>query len=335
MKIAIHNSKNSFSDRWIEYCDNNNIEFKLVNCYDTKIIDQISDCDGLMWHYHHGNYKDMLFAKELLFALEQTGKKVFPNFNTSWHFDDKVGQKYLLESLKLPHVKTYVFYDKKTAKKWINEVNFPKVFKLRGGAGSTNVSLIKSKRDALKKVNIAFKKGFSQFNRAEHLKESYRIFKINYKFIHLIKGLVRSIIGTQFSSLTKREKGYIYFQDFIPNNDHDIRIIIIGDKAFGLKRYTRENDFRASGSGKISYVKDDIPIACLRMSFELNKKLNTQSVALDFVFDEENNPLIVEISYGFAINAYDFCPGYWDEQLKWNETKFNPQYWMIENFIKK
>ena len=42
---------------------------------------------------------------------------------------------------------------------------FPKVFKLRGGAGAANVKLVKSKRDFIKLINKAFGRGFSQFNR--------------------------------------------------------------------------------------------------------------------------------------------------------------------------
>ena len=45
-------------------------------------------------------------------------------------------------------------------------------------------------------------------------------------------------------------KDYVYFQKFLPNNKYDIRIVVIGDRAFGFIRYNRENDFRASGSGK-------------------------------------------------------------------------------------
>ena len=62
------------------------------------------------------------------------------------------------------------------------------------------------------------------------------------------------------------------------------------------------------------------------ISFDVNNKLNCQSVAYDFVFDKSNNPLKVEISYGFAVDAYDACPGHWDSSLQWHEGKFNPQW---------
>jgi len=142
------------------------------------------------------------------------------------------------------------------------------------------------------------------------------------------------IIPTEYANLQSRDKGYVYFQEFIPNNDSDIRVIIIGEKAFAIKRMTRENDFRASGSGRIIYDKNDIDKNCIQVAFDVNNKIKSQSIAYDFVFDENNNPLIVEISYGFAVVPYDACPGYWDSALNWHEGKFNPQEWIIEECIK-
>ena len=164
MKIAIHHTpkSQSFSERWVGYCKKNNIDYKIVNAYDTNIIEQVADCDAFMWHYHHNNYKDALFAKQLLFSLQQAGKRVFPDFNTGWHFDDKVGQKYLLEAIGAPLVPSYVFYTKKEALKWVETTEFPKVFKLRGGSGASNVKLAKTKRDAQRLIKRAFGKGFAQ-----------------------------------------------------------------------------------------------------------------------------------------------------------------------------
>ena len=59
-----------------------------------------------------------------------------------------------------------------------------------------------------------------------------------------------------------------------------------------------------------------------------------QSFAFDFVEDEDSNPLIVEISYGFGTSGIDNAPGYWDSSLQWHEGKFNPQGWMVEELVK-
>lgn len=337
MKIAIHDSKQEhfFSERWIEYCKSNNVPFKIINAYDNDIINQISDCDTFMWHHSNYDYRDSLFAKQLIYSLQKKGLKVFPDFDTTWHFDDKVGQKYLLEAINAPLVPSYIFYTKKEALTWIDKATFPKVFKLRGGSGSSNVQLVKSKQNARKLVNKAFGRGFPQFNRINHFKFRYKNFKSGKEnILGLLKGFARLFIGSEYSNNFSREKGYIYFQEFIPNNKFDIRIIVIGNKAFALKRLVRNNDFRASGGGKIIYDINQIDIRCVKIAFEANEKIQAQSIAYDFVFDINNQPLIVEISYGFDVHAYDKCEGYWDSTLKWHKGEFNPQEWILKDLVK-
>ena len=336
MKIAIHKSTWGFSADWINYCEKAKIPYKIVNCYDTDIVEQLADCDLLMWHHHHSDAKDVLFAKGLLFALEQAGKKVFPEFNSNWHFDDKVGQKYLLEAIDAPMAKTWVFYEKKEALKWIEQTTFPKVFKLRGGAGSTNVKLIKTHKQAKRLVNKAFGIGFPAYDRWNDLKEQYlRFTQKKLTLINFLKSIRRVFVSTRFAKTVGKQKGYVYFQEFIPNNDSDIRVITIGDRAFAIKRMTRPNDFRASGGGVIKFEKELIDERCVEIAFETTKKMKASVVAYDFVFDSNKNPLIVEINYGFAHQAYWNCPGYWDKNLNWHEGKFNQVEWILEVFLKK
>ena len=123
MKIAIHKQNSGFCDRWIKYCNNNNVNYKLVNAYDSDIVMQLDDCDTFMWHHDHADYRDVLFGKQLLYSIQTTGKKVFPDFNTGWHFDDKVAQKYLLEAIGAPLVPSFVFYDRKEALNWAASQN--------------------------------------------------------------------------------------------------------------------------------------------------------------------------------------------------------------------
>ncbi|MDX9697187.1 MAG: hypothetical protein RBT49_15455 [Bacteroidales bacterium] len=333
--IAIHSSKDAFGERWIRYCKEKEISYKLVNCYSSNIIDELKDCDALMWHHSHMHSKDILFAKQLLFSLDLSGKIVFPDFKTSWHFDDKVGQKYLFESLNIPLVGSYIFYDKRSAIEWIKTTSFPKVFKLRGGAGSANVKLVYTKRQAKALVQRAFARGFSQNDAVGGLKERWRKYQLGMSgFLNVVKGLVRFVYPTKFAHVAGRERGYVYFQDFIPNNDSDIRVIVIHNKAFAIKRMVRANDFRASGSGNIKYEKHLFDESTIKLAFEIARKLGGQSVALDFIFDNAV-PKVVEVSYGFVQAGYDKCPGYWDKDMQWHEGKFDPCEWMVDLVVER
>jgi glutathione synthase/RimK-type ligase-like ATP-grasp enzyme len=286
----------------------------------------------LLWHHHQGNPRDIVFARQLLFAFEHAGIRVFPDFKTGWHFDDKVGQKYLFEALSIDErIPTWIFYSKSEALSWARETTFPKVFKLRGGAGSQNVRLVESESEALKLIRRAFGTGFKAYDAWGSLKERYRKYRLGKTSLNdVIKGMVRLVLPPPYARIKGRDKGYIYFQEFIPNNSSDTRVIVIDDKAFALKRMVRDHDFRASGSGTFKYEKKEFDERCIRVAFAINNKLKTQCVAYDFVFDNENKPRVIEINYGFLPSGYDDCPGYWDPELAWHEGKFNPYGWMVE-----
>lgn len=333
MRIAIHHRAGSFSEYWLSYCQNNAIPYKIVNCYDSNIIDQLNDCEGLMWHWPQWDSKAILFARQLTHSLEQAGKKIFPNVKTCWHFDDKIGQKYLFDALGIDAVPTWIFYDKKSSDLWIKDATFPKVFKLKGGASSENVKLVTSKKQAKRLVKKAFGKGFAPTNQWNVLKDRISKFKKERSYtttIHVLKGFVRFIIKNKDERMRSRDKGYVYFQDFISGNDSDIRLVVVGNKCFGIRRYFRKGDFRASGSGIKDYNHKLISTTCVKIAFDLAKKLDMQSIAFDFI-SQDNQFKLIEISYAFVSSAF---PGFWDENLIWHDEDTSPQEIMIKEFIK-
>lgn len=331
--IAIQASNGSFSDRWIEYCKNKNIDFKIVDCYKSNIINQLADCTALMWHHNHMNHRDVLFAKQLLYSVEQSGKITFPDFRTNWHFDDKLGQKYLFEAANCNSIPTHIFYRKNDALEWAATTDYPKVFKLRGGGGSWNVSLVKNKRKAIQTINKAFGRGFKQYDAWSNIKERWYKYRVGKSsFLSLMMGFVRIFNEPMYSKVLGKDLGYVYFQDFVPNNDSDIRVIVIGNKAFAIKRMVRKNDFRASGSGNILYNKELFDENTIRLAFNLAEKIQGQSLAFDFVYNN-GLPQVVEVSYGFVQTGYDKCEGYWDKEMNWHEGKFDPCEWMVDMVV--
>ncbi len=335
MKIAIHNRKGSYSDRWVEYCKKNQLNYKLVNAYSNNIIEDVSDCDIFMWHYHHSLSADINFAKQLLFSLEQAGKIVFPNFKTGWHFDDKLGQKYLFETLGIPYAKSYTFYSKEEALEWAKNTTYPKIFKLRGGAGSSNVRMVKSFFDCNKYINKAFSSGFKTIDRWSGFKDKVQSYR-NGKgtFVDVIKVFVRLFLKTHNEKMQPVHKGYIYFQDFIENEGFDYRVQVCGDKCISMIRYCRKDDFRASGSSNANRNPNEFPIDVIKLSFELTDKMNLQASALDFVREKTTGKLfLVENSYCYGVDDDEFDYGYFDRQGNWHNEKFNGIDWMIEEVI--
>lgn len=334
--IAIHHTLGTFSDKWIEYCNINSIDYKIVNCYDSEIIDQLDDCEGLMWHWLHDDRKAQLFARQLIYALEEKGIKVFPNSKTCWHYDDKVGQKYLLEAINAPLVPTYVFYDENDALEWANITTYPKIFKTRNGAGAHNVKLINDKKEAFRIIKKAFSKGIPSYDKVSIFKDSIWKLKRDKSlkaFGRVVKYFIKLFLTDQFQPDYSYEKNYVYFQDFIPDCDCDYRLKIADNKCWGRIRYVRDNDFRASGSGKNNWNPNEVPLSLVELAFKIKSQLKLQSVAFDFVIDQDGNHFIIELSYTYGTNLQEFDFGYWNQDLKFHKGKFNPYGWMVERVL--
>ncbi len=312
LEIAIHERKGSFSDRWIEYCVEKGLSYKVVNCFDNNIISQLTSADALLWNWWSHIPSDILLAQSVIRTLESMGKKVFPNSATCWYYDNKIGQKYLLESIGAPLVPTYIFYDFQEALSWIEQSSFPKVFKLSRGAGSNNVRLVRSAAQARDLAKKAFGRGFKQ-NRGYFRDVDIRFKKARQRrdVLGVLKRMPKAFMVLHRKlKQYPHERDYLYFQDFVPDNQFDTRITIIGNRAFGFTRNVRAGDFRASGSGEINYDLKRIDPKCINIAFDVAKRLAAQSTAFDFVMSAGGEPKITEVSYCYLAKAVYDCSGY-------------------------
>lgn len=337
MKLAIHHREKSFSTPWIDYCKKENIDYLLVNSYANDILEVIRDNEitHFMWHFSHESSKDLMLYPNVFNSLELMGIKTFPNFNSRWHFENKVAQKYLFESINAPMPKNYVFYDENEAIRFLEKYDFPIVAKLKRGAHSINVKLIDNKEEGVKYVKKLFSEGIQSTEKPlSNLKYKIRV----AKRLKNIKQLVIKIIGFLKKNKKERllnspEKGYAYFQEFMPKNDSDTRVVVVNDRAFGFRRLNRENDFRASGSGKFDFKEMDLKFVSL--AFELHKKIGAQCLSFDFVYNKNREPVVIEVGYEFGLPPNYNFEGSWDEKLNFFSEKLNFHHYILENFIKE
>jgi len=337
IKLAIHHRENSFSERWIEYCKLNEINYVLVDVFDTSIIEKLAK-EGVthfMWHINHSSQADLTVYPYIMNCLDNMGVQTFPNFNTRWHFDDKVAQKYLLESIGAGLIPSYVFYKEEQALDHISKVEFPIVAKLKRGAGATNVKLLNNKQEAKEYITKMFTSGINPNAGAiGNLNQKMRIAKKIRNPFQLLKKVLNHLKKNRKElKVNSNEKGYFYYQEFMPDNEYDTRVVIVGDKAIAIRRDNRKDDFRASGSGKIKYDSSLIDPNAVKIAFEVSKKLDTQSLAFDFVYDKGRNLKIIEVCFGFSFKAYDKCPVYWDYEEGLVEKQVDLPMEMIKNFL--
>lgn len=335
--IGIHNKRWSYSDRWISFCQKNNINYVVLDIYDSDFLSKIRYHGITHFLFHLGalEYRADIYLKYLAYLLEKEGVKVFPGFKEYWHYDDKVKQKYLFEQVQIPHAKMHVLYKKDDALEWISdELNYPFVFKLRNGFRSNNVRLVKRRKEARRLVKKMFGKGIkaapSLRNEVISKWEKRNSVIDKLKFIKDLPRMVSKYYSDARRYLS-RERGYFLAQKFIPGLDKDFRLKVVNNTCWGLIRYTRENDFRASGSDIADYDQKKIPIELVELSFQIAEKLEMQSVAFDFVYDGKE-PLLLEVSYCYGIDE-EQLNGYWTRDLKFHKGYFRPEHLIIESLL--
>jgi len=337
--IAIHDCPGSFSDRWIEYCRDSGIKYCLVDIFDDGVIGKLRSirATALLCHPQMADRKAVLGAKAVLYSCEISGISVFPGFSDFWHFDDKIAQKYLFEALDIETPRTHVFYSAEAAAQWIREATYPAVFKLRAGAGSVNVSLLNSRADADAMARKMFGRGVSSTDAAtKDILTKVRNHRRKRDWAAVIRRLPRTVSRwLELRRSIDRERGYFYVQQFIPLNEYDTRVVIIGARALAFRRRVRPGDFRASGSGDIDHDHKSIDVKMIEYAFFVASKLGTRCIAFDFIQDKsDGRPLIVEMSFGFVADIIHECPGYWDKDLEWVEGNTYPQDAIVQDILK-
>lgn len=288
--------------------------------------DQVRDLSLFIMRFTQHD-SDLQQAHDLLPVIEREyGINCYPSLNTGWHYDDKVKQYHLLRSLGFPMTKCWIFYDKRTAQEWVEQAAYPGVFKLRGGAGSQNVILVKNRQQAHSLVKRMFGKGIfpEKFIRSGAIR--FKHFNLYRELHHLGGNFYRWSKGLDTSPFWKLHKNYVLFQKFLPGNAWDTRVTVIGERAFAFRRMVRDEDFRASGSGRIDYDTKQIDIRCIEIALRISKKMGFQSMAYDFLLNEVGEPEFCEISYTYVSRAVHCCPGYWDFGINWHEGHYWPEH---------
>ena len=333
MKIAIIKDdfftkhSTSWGHPWIEYCQRENIEYELIEWHDIDAFDKVLRCDILLWHFSHYSSAEMQHARSFLYSAKSAGLIVYPNFPDVWHFDDKVAQSYALKALRIPTPKNFVFYDMPTISNWLaKRLSFPLVAKLKSGSGSYNVQLIQSQKQASQYAkrmllgtgfsgtpSLSFK-AKSNLVSAKSLTQIFSRIKRVLEFIHTMR---------QARQLPK-EKGYVYFQEYLKNDGFDIKVVVVGDKLSFIGRKNRKNDFRASGGGTLFFDHDIIDQQVIDMAFMAADLLGSVCIGYDFVVESDSKkPYILEISYGFSHVALLSAGGYFDRSGIWYENPMN------------
>jgi len=324
VSIAVCENENNWHLKFIDSLKAMSAEFEvpvyeLVNINTDDWITKLEKFDVVIWKPNHMGFESASYFKEKIYFIEKhLGKMVIPNFNTVWHFESKVAQKYIFEKYNIYTPRTITTFDYHDSLNKLSEFEFPIVMKESTGAAASNVRLISSYSHAISILDEIFCKDSVN----QDIKRKGRLLgRMSRKFIQLRKW---------------RKSGpnqpVAYWQEFIPNNSKDLRITVIGNKyAFGFWRNNRPNDFRASGSGDIDY-NSDIPKEVIKYCISISDKLGLDSMAYDVLFADDDFK-IVEMSFGYVDTAIHNSKGYY-EVVEDELVLHKGSYWPQEIWVK-
>jgi glutathione synthase/RimK-type ligase-like ATP-grasp enzyme len=337
MLVGIHKNYpegyNPYVRRFEAILDYNGIEHVRLNTSDPNFWAQVSELDLFIYWWGHA-YNEQQIALTIIPIVEnEIGITCLPNMRTCWLYDDKIREYYLLKLHGFPIIPFWIFWDKKQALNWLEDAPLPVVFKLKGGAGSTNVVLVDSKSLGRKLIRRMFRSGMKS-GAVPWGTVRWKDFSLSRTVRRWGGIIIRAINPGSTLPGWELHKNYVLFQKFLPNNDYDTRVTVIGDHAFAFRRFNRPNDFRSSGSGRIDHDVNKIDIKFVEKAFEVSSAMKFQSMAYDFLYAENGCVAFCEISYTYVDSVVYDCPGYWDSSLNWHEGHFWPQYCQLVDTLK-
>lgn len=334
--IYIHDSKAPYVDKYKVILDANQIAYETINCQDNDFWKKVQKA-SLYIYYPGMGIGTLLQQRNLISVIDlELNIPCFPNWRTSWHYDDKIAEAFLLSSRGYPLAASWVFWDKDKAIDWARHAHYPLVFKLKNGASSINVVKVNSVKQAEKLINLMFGRGI--INNRVPGTNLFGVYQNSVKTF-LRSNLVYAMnrIGLKYSTHSNynRESGYAFFQKFITNNNFETRITIIGKSAFALRRLNRPNDFRASGAGKIDLSPEKIQLRMVELAFKISDEMGFQAMTYDFLIDENDTPVMNEIGCQCADWVIQMFPGYWDRDLIWHSGHFWPQFVQLQYLLRR
>ncbi|MBV8517471.1 MAG: hypothetical protein JO197_08735 [Acidobacteria bacterium] len=314
----------SYSARWTELLTRDGHEVVPVDVFAPEAFERIRACEGFLWWFPPLPFpRDA--AKRIILALAHaTDVVLFPDWKEAWHYDDKIAQTYLLHAARIPMPETHVFWRYGDAVAFLRDARYPLVMKLAAGFFAQRVTLIRNRAEGEKWARWLFSSGLSNLHRPFRrlvLKEFVSLWRRHARTLDVSHG--------------GEEQGYMLLQEFVPGNDFDTRVTVIGDRVFATRRYNRPNDFRASGSGLLDMDPAKIDRDALALGLHTARTLGAHSLSLD-ILRHHGQPVITEVSFGYEAAQVAIRPGHWrGDALTWSEGSVRAEDALLEDFLSR
>lgn len=244
-----------------------NIDFRSSKYTGSFILYQSSEDPDL-------RYKD--YIEDVLLGLMLKGAILIPDFHKFRAHHNKVFMEILRDVSEFSLIQNIVSEKYGTLDEFRDSLKkhiFPSVIKPGFGSKSSGVGLAQSVEESLQ-ISRKIARSYSLIN---------------------LKRFIRGILsGRGHKSISNYRKKFIV-QNFVPGLSHDYKILVYDNRFYVLRRDNRSGDFRASGSGLLSFPKD-IPNGLLDYAEKIFHFFNTPFISLDIAV-RNNEIFLLEFQF--------------------------------------
>ena len=269
--------------KWVEACEKikEKIDYDVIDFLDSEFVKKVI----------HGNY-DMVLAKppgistrykelydEKILLLSLLNIKVYPSPLEIYIYENKRFLYSWLEANKLPHPNTKVFHNKEFAYNYLRNCSFPVVAKTNIGASGSGVKILKSEKEALKYITLAFSGKGAPKRWGPNL-EKGNLLGRGLRYLMKPNEIKRKV-SVYLSKKSEKQTNLVLFQQYVPHS-FEWRVVAIGDSYFAHKKLKTGD--KASGSLIKQY--DQPSAKLLDFAKDIMEQFGFLSQALD-IFENE------------------------------------------------
>lgn len=291
----------------------------LASGFDKNLVSEAFDKEGFTVHYLYPSEVDLRedwkeklvlytsmedegclykeYTDDVLYALSLKEAVLIPGLPFAKAHHNKVFMEMLRDIADIPEIKSissrhYGAYEEfeKTFDHAHDDSNW--VLKSAAGASSLGVRLSHNGAELRKRV--------------KELSSSRTSLRLRLKEF----GRRKKYKGYQMNSEYRNK---IVIQNFIEGLGNDWKVLVFKDKYFVVQRPNRENDFRASGSGKSKYffgAKAQIPDGMFDYAKRVYEGFNVPMISLDIAYKDGQFHLIEMQFVAFGTSGHHYSKEY-------------------------
>lgn len=244
---------------------------------DVNILYQTSEATGSF-------YKR--YIEDVVFHLEKRGAVALPGFEYLKAHHNKICMELIRENFKDNSLKTL---QSRCFGSWEDAMNyspvFPVVIKKASSSGGAGVFLARN-----------------YYEYRKYLKKAGKVL-ISESITGILRDKVKNLTKKLIKTIYPERSGYVEYdttpvsnpiivQTFIEGLRGDYKVLYFGGKYYAMFRKNRDNDFRASGSGRFFEVPREEQEGLLNFASKLTVEIDFPIIGMDIGFDGANYHLI-------------------------------------------